>query len=1141
MSEVSSQREQRLPLSAARQVDEACNAFELAWQAGQRPRIEDVLGDRPEPERTALLHELIALELEYRRRAGEQPVPDEYRARFPDLAGSLGPTFIDAGMPSALSGPSGLPSVPGYQVLRELGRGGMAVVWWAWQPRLSRPVALKMILAGAHAGPQELARFQTEAEAVARLQHPGVVQIHDVGRHEGLPYLALEYVDGPSLARELSGTPLPWRRAAQLAETLARTVHHVHRQGIVHRDLTPANVLLTRDGQPKVTDFGLAKLLIGSGPTLTHTGAFLGTPSYAAPEQAAGKVKEIGPATDVYALGAILYEMLTGRPPFKAETPLETLAQVQSQEPVSPSRLQPRVPRDLTTICLKCLHKEPRKRYASGQDLAEDLRRFLAGEPIRARPVGRTERLWRWCRRNPVVATLAAAVVLLLAALAGGAWLKNVQLSSALGVSEEANRRANAKLWESLRDQARALRMSRRPGQRVQSLQAIRDALQLPLPPGHSLDELRTEAVAALALPDLQLLREWEGCPAGHVVAFDGRLERYARLGLDGTVTVRRTEDDVPTHRWHEATEGPWPFSESNLRFSPDGRFLSVLHRRSACLTVRRLDGPDVALAHQGTRVAEDWPLDFSPDGSRLAYALTDGRLTVVDLASGRATRLPHAAATPAYLRFAPDGRRLAIGVNREGAWAVEVWDAVSGQVLCKLPHPRKATHLAWHPDGRTLATCCDDRLLRLWDVPSGQLLSELRGHRLHGLNCVFNRTGDWLLSNDWHGVLRVWEPSSGRQMLSVPAAGYALLHASPDDRVPAVHVADNTRLLLLQLHAGLGYRTIAPRSGISLRSIADDDPKVHPRGRLLAASIDTNSLVLVDLAAGRAVCTLQLPGAGRPLLWTPAGDLLTCGSSGLWHWPAHPDPADGRGYHFGPPRRLLPGTDSGWGASADGQTVAIPRFNRGAVVVRLDRPDHEVPLRPQQDVRHCAVSPDGAWVATGSHDNREGLGAKVWETATGRLVRALPVPGYCGVRFSPDGRWLLTTGGGCRLWEVGTWKERLAAGGANGCLSADGSLLAVEDATGAIRLLRTEGGAELARLEAPEQTRLVPRCFTPDGTRLVAVGIDTQALHVWDFRALRPPLAELGLDWDLPAYPSPDPGQVPSPLRATVEDGQGK
>jgi hypothetical protein len=281
--------------------------------------------------------------------------------------------------------------VDGYEILGPLGSGGMGIVYHARQVPLDRPVALKMILAGAHAGRHQLARFRFEAEAIARLQHPHIVQVFEAGERDGWPYLAMEYVDGGSLAQKLNGTPLPPHQGAQLVESLARAVSYAHQRGIIHCDLKPANVLLTEDGTPKITDFGLARRLDGEAG-LTQSGSIRGTPSYMAPEQAEGRAKDIGPATDVYALGAVLYELLTGRPPFRAATVLETLDQVRSRPPLSPRCLQPRLPRHLEVICLTCLQKDPRQRYPSAGALAEDLRRFRGGEPIQARR-GAFERL----------------------------------------------------------------------------------------------------------------------------------------------------------------------------------------------------------------------------------------------------------------------------------------------------------------------------------------------------------------------------------------------------------------------------------------------------------------------------------------------------------------------------------------------------------------------------------------------------------------------------------------------------------------------------------------------------------------------------------------------------------------------------
>jgi serine/threonine-protein kinase len=313
--------------------------------------------------------------------------------------------------------------IAGYEILGTLGRGGMGVVYKARQRGLKRIVALKMILAGGHATDRDLIRFRSEAEAVAQLQHPNITQIFEVGEDEGRPFFSLEFVDGIALDKKIQDAPLAAREAARICQLMAQAMEYAHKRGIVHRDLKPANVLLTSDGVPKITDFGLAKQLEGDAAQ-TRAGSILGTPSYMAPEQADGRLDLVGPISDVYSLGAVLYDLLTGRAPFRGTTLYETLEQVRTREPVPPLQLQPTVPRDLETICLKCLQKDPARRYATAADLAADLGRFLNGEPILARPVGRVERTWRWCKRNKSAAILIAAVIVAgLGWAISGTWL----------------------------------------------------------------------------------------------------------------------------------------------------------------------------------------------------------------------------------------------------------------------------------------------------------------------------------------------------------------------------------------------------------------------------------------------------------------------------------------------------------------------------------------------------------------------------------------------------------------------------------------------------------------------------------------------------------------------------------------------
>jgi tetratricopeptide (TPR) repeat protein len=405
------------------------------WQLGDTVRVELYVQQHPwlqaAPE--ALL-DLIYHEIVLRQKRGESPELAEYLERFGELDGQLrllfevdqalekvsgsgeiwGPEALVSAGPGATSQPAQeLPAVPGYEILAELGRGGMGVVYQARHLPLKRLVALKMILSGPHASATERARFRTEAEAVARLDHPNIVRIYEVGEHDGRSYLALEHVAGGSLQDRVAGAPQPEREAAQLVERLARAIAHAHQQGILHRDLKPSNVLLTADGIPKVTDFGLARLTdAGDGPTPTE--ALIGSPHYMSPEQAVGKPRAIGVPADVYSLGAILYYLLTGRPPFTGTSLLNTLQQVRAREPVPPDRLREKLTRDLETVCLKCLEKRPDQRYESASALADDLARFLEGQPIQARRASFWERLRRSARGRPALLAKGALALALL-------------------------------------------------------------------------------------------------------------------------------------------------------------------------------------------------------------------------------------------------------------------------------------------------------------------------------------------------------------------------------------------------------------------------------------------------------------------------------------------------------------------------------------------------------------------------------------------------------------------------------------------------------------------------------------------------------------------------------------------------------
>ena len=435
--------ESTLPLDAAMRLDEICDEFEEALLESRKPRIESRLGGEDAAFESHLVRHLLRIEIEYCVRAGKKPLQEDYLARFPDEGAAVEAAFaatrqwldsrkrgtletldasrapsetLDSGQETAPSARTGQTrqenidwKIDDYQLLEEIAFGGMGVVYRAKQVKLNRVVAVKMIRSGPEADEDDLSRFHREAEAVAALQHPNIVQIFDIGEHASGPYLSLEYVSGGTLRDRMGHRPWSCREAAVLVETLARAVHYAHQRNIVHRDIKPANVLMTPEGEPKLSDFGLAKQLESRGKK-TLSGSILGTPIYMSPEQAAGHTDEIGPAADIYALGVMLYELITGRVPFKGATALETIEMVLNRPPESPRAIRPETDRDLEAICLRCLAKEAGQRYASAKALAEDLQRYLQHRPIAALRRGPLGRAKQWVRRQPAQAALAGVV-----------------------------------------------------------------------------------------------------------------------------------------------------------------------------------------------------------------------------------------------------------------------------------------------------------------------------------------------------------------------------------------------------------------------------------------------------------------------------------------------------------------------------------------------------------------------------------------------------------------------------------------------------------------------------------------------------------------------------------------------------------
>ena len=1034
-----------------------------------------------------------------------------------------------------------LPIIDGYEVLGELGRGGVGVVYRARQVLLNRPCALKMILAGAHADTNAVLRFLAEAEAVARLQHPNVVQIYHVGEASGLPFFELEYLDRGSLDRQLNGTPWPARRAAEQIKAVARGVAEAHRIGIVHRDLKPGNVLISADGTPKVADFGLAKSQsLDSG--LTQTDSIMGSPGYMSPEQARGENRQVGPPADVYALGAILYELLTGRPPFRAATVMETLEQVKNAEAVPPSKLQPGLARDLETICLKCLQKEPSRRYATAGEMADDLQCWLEGVSISARPVPGWERAWQWARRRPTVAALSALILIISTVsflLIAWLWTRAEERASAaiiarvradqLAKNEMEARfatqreRQNAvdSLYRALIREARALRLARKTGYRLQVRDLIKQALGTEART-RDVEQLRLEATACMGDFAGADPRLWSDIPKGVVVSAIAthRDAETVALGMsDGTVSVRSLPDGGERARLHGLDSGV-----SDIAFVPGGRKL-IAAGSNGIITI--WESKDGDTWNQTRKINSDRPIPGYRVGRPVSIALTpDGAtLTVVsalatsvamwDIATGTLTgRLTVPGREQlTCLAISPNGKQLATGYRGPDGQGALIWEIATRKIERAIaPDLELVLGITFSPGGRWLACSCsegvalfdtsefrrqlfmrgdipsgvafspDDQILaipaeklgalRLWDVAVNREIAVLDCPHANGA-VTFSPDGHYLIASNGDAV-RLWTPWVTDEKLTLPGhlGGIPGMAVSREGTLLASAGKDRT------------VRIWDAVSGRMLKTLTDFKGPVQavafgPDSRRLVTAEFNGDLRIWDIATATSEL-LPDPGLGRPL-WS-----IEFTPDGRYFWAQ------------GSPRAAI------WkvrdGDKATGKQDAS-RFELSGIL---------------PNVYGGCLSPDGQRVASSTMGRLE-----VFAVAEKRSIFSVPYTYPGGARhlaFGPDGLHLVSINRGyeIEIWDIATGQKTATFGGDQArasnstiALNATGEWLA--EANRAITIWDVKH-ARLA-FHLPESRNSIWSLTWIPGQNRLAAGTSDGELVIWDLDRVRATLVDMGLD----------------------------
>jgi eukaryotic-like serine/threonine-protein kinase len=957
-----------------------------------------------------------------------------------------------------------------YELIEEIARGGMGVVWRARQRSLNRTVALKMIRSGNFASKEDVLRFRAEAESTARLQHPHIVRIHETGEADGLPFFTMDYVPGANLAVLVRDRPLPAKRAVGYVKKIAEAIHYAHEHGILHRDLKPSNVLIDEEDNPRVTDFGLAKR-VQKDSFITVTGQVLGSPSFMPPEQAGSKVK-MGRHSDVYGLGAILYFLLTARAPFQGESVEVTLNQVRNDDPVSPRRLNPAVPLDLETICLKCLEKDPARRYADAHELALELNRFLCDEPIVARPIGYGEKLWRWGQRNPELAqAISAAVALFIVGFIISLWQ-----------------------WRRAEERAAAAQLNLYVSDMNLALQALRQNNH-----GYALEKLRAHLPGPGNSTDLrgwEWRYLWKRCQPNNLSSISGDKPVNAlALTRNGALLASATEDglvqvwDYPQSRvisrFTGSSYGP---SQSCIAFSPDGALFAMVHGERVFLY--ETTGWELMRILNAAKPGNLFTVMFSPGNNNVLATGTAG-LKAWEAASGREIRPPISFEQRClHLALSIDGRWIglstgdgfsiwdlqsrtkilsrymgpeqisALAFSSNGLFAacdrdgiVRVWDLLDLQrTQSTKPQAEWDTHsstiysAAFSPDNATLATAGSDQLIHLWSTENWQKLNTFKGHLNEVWSLAFASDGDVLLSGGKYGAIMSWNPRERPQSDALAGARFPLWF-SPDSRTMATRNGGRN-IQFWDVATRTLQSTLRPATNLAV-----EFAEMTPDGTRLLIRSASNVIHVIDTRNSESIGTLAVDATDLFLAtpWRPSPDsrlvpvCIERRPEGRRTFSTELYDISTRGMAatvkdlkgpvcFSPDGRLLAGHNSS-------RKPIIWDVARGKILWRLE----EI----ARGVTSLAFSGDGRLFAVGSVDGT----ARLWAVSTGRLLFTLKghQQGLGKILFSRDNRTLFSTSTDdtVKLWNVATGQEMLSLTDYGGdtyelLLSPDDSTLAV-------------------------------------------------------------------------------------------------